>query len=99
MEEPITAAPEQQLFIGGTWRLKKFALSISVQHIHDLYTQTSPELITESYTLLNSKISYTFNRVLDVFAKGENLTDTNYYINYGYPMPGILFFGGINLHL
>jgi len=35
---------------------------------------------------------------VDIFVKGENLTNTKYFINYGYPMPGIIAFGGINLH-
>ena len=38
------------------------------------------------------------NKYVDVFVKGENLTNKKYYINYGYPMPGIIVFGGLNLH-
>jgi len=48
--------------------------------------------------MLNSRISYTINKYVDVFVKGENLTDKKYYINYGYPMAGIVAFGGLNLH-
>ena len=38
------------------------------------------------------------NKYVDVFVKGENLTNKKYNINYGYPMPGIIVFGGFNLH-
>lgn len=99
MDEPIIAAPEQQVFLSGTFRWNKFAINLSVQHIHNLYIQITPEKIKNSYSLINSKISYTINKFIDVFVKGENLTDKKYYINYGYSMPGFILFGGINLHL
>jgi iron complex outermembrane receptor protein len=99
MKDPIIASPGQQLFVSGTYKLNKLSLNISVQHIQDLYTQISPLEVKESFTLLNSRISYTINKYVDVFLKGENLADKKYYINYGYPMPGLIVFGGINLHL
>ncbi|HNW52336.1 MAG TPA: TonB-dependent receptor [Prolixibacteraceae bacterium] len=98
MEEPIVATPEQQLYVSGTYRWNKFGFNLSVQHIQNLYTQVTPEEVVNSYTLLNSNVSYTINQYIDLFVKGENLTDTEYSINYGYPMPGIVVFGGINLH-
>jgi iron complex outermembrane receptor protein len=98
MKYPILATPEQMVFVSGTHKWNKLAVNLSVQHIHRLFTQTSPAEIKESYTLLNSRISYTINKYIDLFIKGENLTDKKYYINYGYPMPGIVFFGGMNLH-
>jgi outer membrane cobalamin receptor len=98
MDEPFVATPRQQLFISGTYKWKKLTMNISVQHIHDLYTQITPDKITDSYTLLNSRISFIINKYVDVFVKGENLTDKKYYINYLYPMPGIIAFSGVNLH-
>jgi outer membrane cobalamin receptor len=98
MDDPIVATPEQQLFVSGTYKWKKLNINISVQNIQNLYTQTTPPEIKESYTLLNSKIAFTFNKFVDIFLKGENLTDKKYYINYGYPMPGFVLFGGLNLH-
>jgi len=99
MKEPIVAAPEQQLNISGTYKRNRLNFNLAVQHIQDLYTQVIPEKLTGSYTLLNSRISFTINKYLDFFVKGENLTNKKYYINYGYPMPGIIAFGGINLHI
>lgn len=99
MKEPIVAAPEQQMNLSGTYKWNRINFNLSVQHIQNLYTQVKPEKVTESYTLLNSKISCFINRYMDVFIKGENLTNRRYYINYGYPMPRIIVFGGINLHI
>jgi outer membrane cobalamin receptor len=99
MKEPIVAAPEQQLNLSGTYKWSRFNFSLAVQHIQNLYTQVMPEKVTESYTLLNSRISCIINKYFDVFIKGENLINKKYYINYGYPMPGIIVFGGLNFHL
>jgi len=98
MDVPIIATPEQQLFVSGTYKWNKLSINVSVQHINNLYTQVTPTMEANSYTLINSKVSYSINKFVDVFVKGENLTDTKYYINYAYPMPGILVFGGVNLH-
>jgi outer membrane cobalamin receptor len=99
MKKPIIAAPEQQMNISGSYKLKSFIFNLSLQHIQDLYTKLSPDEITESYTLLNAKVSWIINKHVDMFVKGENLTNKDYYINYDYPMPGIIVFGGINVHL
>jgi len=98
MKEPIIASPEQQLFVSGTYKWTRLSINISLQRIHNLYTQITPQKEKDSYTLLNSRVSYLINEYVDLFVKGENLTDKKYYINYAYPMPGIIFFGGFNLH-
>ncbi len=98
MHNHIIATPEQQMFVSGTYKWKKLSVNLSLQNIMNLYTQITPKELKTSYALLNSKISYTFNKNFDVFVKGENLTDRKYYINYGYPMPRFIAFGGINLH-
>lgn len=99
MKEPVVASPGQQVFISGTYKWKRLSVNLSTEHIHHLYTRVSPEKDISSYTLLNSKIAFRFNKYIDIFIKGENLTNRNYYINYGYPMPGIVAFGGVNLHI
>jgi outer membrane cobalamin receptor len=99
MKDPIIAAPEQQLNLSGTFKLNRFNLNLSVQHIHNLYTQVTPQEEKNSYTLLNSRVSFMINKYIDVFVKVENMTNSDYYINYGYPMPGIIAFAGLNLHL
>lgn len=99
MKNKIVACPEQQIFLSGTYKWDRLSFNLSVQHIHNLFTRITPAEEKCSYTLLDSKIAFAFNKYIDVFVKGENLTNKKYYINYGYPMPGIIMFGGINLHL
>lgn len=99
MKEPIVASPEQQLFLSGTYKWNRLTINLSVQYIHNLYTQIKPQEEKDNYTLLNSRIAYMLNKYVDIFVKGENLTNTKYYINYAYPMPKIIVFGGFNLHL
>jgi len=98
MKEPLLAAPEQQLNFSTTYRWDNLSINFSLQHINNLYTQITPARVKENYTLLNTRLSYKVNKYLDFFLKAENLTDEKYYINYGYPMPGFVTFGGINLH-
>jgi outer membrane cobalamin receptor len=98
MDNPILATPEQQLFISTTYRWENLSINLSLQHIDKLYTQLSPTEITETYTLLNSHISFLLNNYIDMFIKLENITDKKYYINYAYPMPGTIVFVGFNLH-
>lgn len=98
MKEPVLATPEHQFFLTGKFRHKNFRLSISIQEIINLYTKTGVQQEKETYTLLNSKISYSFNKYIELFVKAENILNQKYQINYDYPMPGIIFFGGINLH-
>ncbi len=98
MKNPILAAPQQQLNLSTTYNWQSISVNLSLQHINKLYTQISPTEITESYTLLNSRISYLFDNYIDMFIKLENITNEKYYINYAYPMPGTVVFLGLNLH-
>jgi outer membrane cobalamin receptor len=99
MKEPVLASPRQHLNINGTYRLKIFTLHLALQHVDNLYTQVNPTVAKESYTLLNSRLSCKVSGGMNIFLKGENLTGKKYYINYGYPMPGLIVFGGINLNI
>lgn len=98
MDEPVVATPEQQLVVSSTYKWKKLSINLSAQHISDLYAQVNPQEVKESYTLVNSRITFAISKLADVFVKFENLTDEKYAINYGYPMPGFVAFGGFNLH-
>ena len=101
MGKPVLYAPEQQTYIAASYRLNKWALSANYQYIHGLCKklEDNAPAITENYGLLNAKISYRPLKWLDVFVKGENLTDKAYQIVNEYPMPGITIFGGVNLSI
>jgi iron complex outermembrane receptor protein len=99
LDEPILAAPEQQAFLSTTYRLKKWSFNVSYQYIRNLYLLTGENPQKGSYGLLNAHVSYQPLKYLDFFIKGENLTDTDYEIVAGYPMPGVTVLGGIRVSL
>ena len=55
------------------------------------------EVITPNYFLLNARLSVHPLKQMELFVAGNNLLNQQYEINYGYPMPGINFMGGVNL--
>lgn len=99
MEDPIIASPEHMLYISGTYHWNNFRFNVSMQSIFNLYTQITPFESEQSYILWNANIGYTINRYIGLFLKGENLVNETYEINYGYPMPGITAFIGVNISL
>lgn len=108
MKEPIHAAPKNQLYLGSSYKFKKFMIHLNLQHIAGLYSSIYSEpnfygLGTiehiESYTLLNCKLNYKFSDVAEFFISAENLLNQKYQILYDYPMPGISVVGGVSLNL
>lgn len=98
LDKPRLAAPEHQFYIEGTYTIGDFRANLSVQQISDLYIYTAePAPLQESYTVANAMLSYKLNDNFELFASGKNLLDQEYSINYGYPMPGITLFSGVNI--
>jgi iron complex outermembrane receptor protein len=98
MEKPVYATPEHQLFVSGHYRLNKLHIMANVQYVNGLDTDPSNSVNThENCTILNAKISYRIWKSIKLFTSAENLLDLNYEINRYYTMPGITFFGGLNL--
>jgi len=96
MDKIVIAAPRQQLNIGANYSYKIWGIHLSAQHIDKLYTDRS-SLSTQSYTLLNARVTARPLKQLELFVAGNNLLNQQYEINYGYPMPGIYFNGGFNV--
>jgi len=97
MDSPKVSAPRHQFFLGGDYHSGSFNFHIELQYINHLYTNTDP-VVTQNYTLANATTNYRFNKNLQWFVSGENLLDTDYQTQYGYPMPGITIFTGLNLN-
>ncbi len=47
--------------------------------------------------VLNLKLNYEICRYISIFTRLENITDTHYFINRGYDMPGFTAMGGFKL--
>jgi len=99
LKEPVLAAPKHLLNVAMNYTYDKFLMNVNVQAVNGLYTRTGAAAFQSNYILLNAKAAYRISSLLDVFVKGENLTNQQYQINYGYPMPGITVMGGLNFHL
>jgi len=97
LDKPRLAAPEHQFFIDGTYSRNKFRANLSLQQIAGLFTLTGENTVKENYTLVNLMLSYQLTKNINFYVSGKNLLDQSYSINYGYPMPGITFFTGLNL--
>lgn len=98
MKTPVLATPEHSAYISANYTVDKFNFNLGLQSIINLTTLTSPKVEKESYTLLNSIISYKALENFELFLKAENILDQKYQINYDYPMPGITIYGGLNFH-
>ena len=97
MNSPKVSSPEHQLFLGGDYHPNAFGFFVDMQYISNLYTNIAPET-TQNYTLINAKVNYHLNKIIELFISGENLLDVEYQAQYGYPMPEITIFSGINLN-
>lgn len=98
MEKKIVAAPKHQFNINLNYQYKMMSFNVAAQHVNTLYASLSPENI-QNFTLLNARVSAKVTKQVDFFMAGHNLLNQQYQINYGYPMPGINFHGGVNLKL
>jgi len=97
----ILFAPEQQLYVGGTYRIGDFSIALNLKNIRNLYlgtdVQDGDREIFDTYTTLNSKVIYEPLNFLEVYVAGRNLLNQEYQTVYGYPMPGISFIGGVGI--
>ncbi len=99
MEKPIIASPEHQGYFSATYKWNKFSFSANTQYIHGLYTSVAENnIIKENYLIVNARVNYKHNNYIDIYIAGNNLLNSEYEINYQYPMPGINVFAGINLY-
>jgi iron complex outermembrane receptor protein len=101
LSKAVVAAPRQQLNVSGNYGYKIWNLNVSTQYIEKLYTFISPnpaiaKSIQPDYLLLNARIACRPIKNLELFVSGNNLLDQKYQINYGYPLPGINFNGGVS---
>jgi len=101
MDTPKVASPEHQFYLGGNYHLGKFDVAASLQYIGNLYTRVTPvdQMVKNSFTLVSSKINYHLNSSFTFFVSGENLLNQEYQMQYGYPLPGMTLFTGLNISL
>ncbi len=96
METPVVGAPEHKAYLGGSYTGNGLHVSTGLQYVNGLYSAVGPDK-KEDFLLWNARLSYQLTDMVQLWVNGDNLLNTNYQINAGYPMPGIAFMGGINL--
>ena len=101
MENPVIGAPEHKVYLGGSYTQGKLHASTGLQYINGLYSIVNADDPTlnkkEDFLLWNARLSYQLSDMVQLWVNGDNLLNTKYQINDGYPMPGISFMAGINL--
>lgn len=96
MENPVIGAPEHKAYLGGSYTSNGLHVSTGLQYINGLYSAVGPDK-KEDFLLWNARVSYQLTDMVQLWVNGDNLLNTKYQINDGYPMPGIAFMGGVNL--
>ena len=100
MKTPVYATPRHNLYAGASYRAGKFRFSASVKYINHLDTNPAVNKEAyETYTIVNSGISYSPFRFAVFFLSAENILNEKYATNIYYTMPGITVFGGVKLKL
>ena len=106
METPVIGAPTHKAYLGGSFTQGRWHASTGLQYVNSLYTtvkQPRPATvlanpdIKEDFLLWNARVSYQATDMVQLWVNGDNLLNTDYQINDGYPMPGIAFMAGVNL--
>ena len=96
MDTPVIGSPEHKAYLGGSFNKNSWHASTGLQYINSLYSAVGPDK-KEDFLLWNARVSYQVSDLLQLWVNGDNLLDTKYQINDGYPMPGIAFMAGVNL--
>ena len=96
METPVVGAPEHKAYLGGSYTNNGWHASTGLQYVNGLYSAVGPD-VKEDFLLWNAHLSYQLSEMLQLWVNGDNLLNTKYQINAGYPMPGIAFMAGLNL--
>ena len=96
MDNPVVAAPEHKLYVGGLFAHGRWYVSTGVQYVAGLYTQVGDSPVQEDFVLWNIRASFRILDWMSVWVRGENLLNWKYEINAGFPMPGANVTGGLN---
>ena len=98
MKNKIVAAPELTGYTGVNYRCGKWAATLGLHHIKNLYTAVGAAEQKESFTLLDASVNYAATRNIGLWARGENLLAQKYEINLGYPMPRATVMAGVDIN-
>lgn len=92
----LTGAPKNQYYLGAGWdAFKGFHADAELKGVTGLFV--AADIKKQNYATVNLRLSYQLIKQLQIFANLDNITDTHFIINKGYPMPGFSAMGGFKL--
>lgn len=94
----LLAAPRHKLFAAVYFNFKNLGVILDNQTILGLYRSVEPEAEDYDYSLLNVSLAYKFILPflqVEPYMGFDNITNTRYSINEGFPMPGFTVKGGV----
>ena len=68
---------------------------VSTEYINTIWADSAGSVELDNYLLVNTKVSYIFLKRYQAFIVVRNITDNDYEIFEGYPMPGRHVMGGV----
>lgn len=91
-------APDHELNLQGRFTWKPLTFMADFKYVNGLNTFVGENQVsTENYALLNIRIVWRAFEWMNVFADLNNIFDTSYQIDQGYPLPGFNMIGGLEL--
>ena len=105
-------APDATISAGANFKfLERFTLNLNASYVSSMHVSAqvrksgdANDTTVDGFFLVNGKLSYDLNLKnapykVKLFLAGENLTDTDYEYQSGYPMPGINCMAGIQFSM
>ncbi|SHM75356.1 iron complex outermembrane recepter protein [Cyclobacterium lianum] len=93
----VLFAPRHHLNMQVRRQIGKFSVTPFLQQVFGLNNSPQAEDETIDYTLLNIDLNYQVIENVSCYVLANNLFDTSYQLENGYPMPGINITAGINV--
>ncbi|MBS0001092.1 MAG: TonB-dependent receptor [Cyclobacteriaceae bacterium] len=89
-------APDHELNLQGMYRWKPLTFMADFKYVNGLNTFIGEnETTSENYVLLDLKINWQTMSWLNLFVDLNNIFDTSYQIDRGYPLPGFNVIAGL----
>jgi iron complex outermembrane receptor protein len=95
--ENVLFAPTHNFNFQGDFSWNKFTIIPSIRLIGGLRNNSLETAADESYALLDIRGMYHFTSKISAYISGNNLFDSAYQIESGFPMPGLSVLSGIQL--
>jgi iron complex outermembrane receptor protein len=93
-------APEHEMNLQGRYNWKSLTFMADFKFVNGLNTSVAEnEITTENYALLDFKITWLALKWMNLFVDLNNVFDTDYQIDLGYPLPGFNMIGGLEFRI